>query len=79
MHNIQQWRSGQHLYGPWRLRTALKQHMGTWYPESAGVTCASHHLSHAAAGFQTSPFETAAVVVIDAIGELDTISIYRAG
>jgi carbamoyltransferase len=79
MHNIQQWRSGQHSYGPWRLRTALKQHMGHWYPESAGVTCASHHLSHAAAGFQTSPFETAAVVVIDAIGELDTISIYRAG
>jgi len=79
MHNIQQWRSGQHLYGPWRLRTALKQHMGRWYPESASITCAGHHLSHAAAGFQTSPFETAAVVVIDAIGELDTISIYRAG
>jgi carbamoyltransferase len=38
----------------------------------------SHHLSHAAGGFQTSPFDEAAVVVIDAIGELDTISIYRA-
>ena len=37
-----------------------------------------HHLSHAAAGFQTSPFEYATVVVIDAIGETDTISIYRA-
>jgi carbamoyltransferase len=37
-----------------------------------------HHLSHAAAGFQTSPFDSAVVVVIDAIGETDTISIYRA-
>jgi carbamoyltransferase len=38
----------------------------------------NHHKSHAAAGFQTSPFEKATVVVIDAIGELDTISIWGA-
>ena len=38
----------------------------------------SHHLSHAAAGFQTSPFEKAVVVVIDAIGEWDTYSAYLA-
>ena len=38
----------------------------------------SHHLSHAAAGFQTSPFDRATVVVIDAIGEWDTISIWDA-
>jgi carbamoyltransferase len=38
----------------------------------------THHLSHAAAGFQTSPFDKATVVVIDAIGEWDTISIYAA-
>ncbi len=38
----------------------------------------NHHLCHAAAGFQTSPFEDATVVVIDAIGELDTISIWSA-
>ena len=38
----------------------------------------NHHLCHAAAGFQTSPFEDATVVVIDAIGELDTISIWDA-
>jgi len=37
-----------------------------------------HHLSHAAAGFQTSAFDRATVVVIDAIGEWDTISIYSA-
>jgi carbamoyltransferase len=38
----------------------------------------SHHLSHAAAGFQTSPYDRATVVVIDAIGESDTISIWGA-
>ena len=38
----------------------------------------SHHLSHAAAGFQTSTFNEATVVVIDAIGEFDSISIWDA-
>ena len=38
----------------------------------------NHHLCHAAAGFQTSPYQDATVVVIDAIGELDTISIWDA-
>jgi carbamoyltransferase len=37
-----------------------------------------HHLSHAAAGFQTSTFDDATVVIIDAIGEFDTISIWDA-
>jgi carbamoyltransferase len=38
----------------------------------------NHHLSHAAGGFQTSPYDRATVVVIDAIGEWDTISIWGA-
>ena len=38
----------------------------------------SHHLSHAAAGFQTSPFTEATVVIIDAIGEFETITIWDA-
>jgi len=38
-----------------------------------------HHKSHAAAGFQTSPYDRATVVVIDAIGEWDTASIWLAG
>jgi carbamoyltransferase len=79
MHNLQQWRSGQHLYGPWTVSAAIKKHLGQWYQHPAHKELAfSHHLSHAAAGFQTSPFSEAAVVVIDAIGELDTISIYHA-
>jgi carbamoyltransferase len=42
------------------------------------VVYQNHHTSHAAAGFQTSPFNAATVVVIDAIGEWDTISIWSA-
>ncbi len=38
----------------------------------------SHHLSHAAAGFQTSKFQEATVVIIDAIGEFDTVTIWSA-
>lgn len=48
--------------------------IGTGIPQSSH----GHHLSHAAAGFQTSPFDDATVVVIDAIGEFDTISIWHA-
>ena len=38
----------------------------------------NHHLCHAAGGFQTSPFDRATVVVIDAIGEFETITIWGA-
>ena len=38
----------------------------------------SHHLCHAAAGFQTSKFVEATVVIIDAIGEWDTVTIWDA-
>jgi carbamoyltransferase len=54
----------QKQFGPCVLPSSISSH--------------NHHLSHAAAGFQTSSFREAAVVVIDAIGELDTISIYKA-
>ena len=38
--------------------------------------CYSHHLSHAAAGFYTSPFKECNILVIDAIGEWETITIW---
>ena len=45
-------------------------------PRSRGV---SHHLSHAAAGYYTHPFKTpdAAVLVLDSIGEWNTVSIWE--
>ena len=79
MHNYQQWRSGQKAYGPWTTQQAIRQHLGSWYQHPARREVSfRHHLSHAAAGFQTSPFQDAAVVVIDAIGEMDTVSIWQA-
>jgi carbamoyltransferase len=42
------------------------------------ITYVDHHKSHAAAGFATSPFDSAAVIVVDAIGEWDTMSIWHA-
>jgi carbamoyltransferase len=79
MHNYQQWRSGQRAYGPWTTRLAIRQHLGEWYQHPAlREVSYRHHLSHAAAGFQTSSFREACVVVIDAIGEMDTISIWQA-
>lgn len=78
MHNIQQLRSGEYDFGPWTLKGVLKQCIGANRITGRKLKSYPHHLSHAAAGFQTSPFKEAAVVVIDAIGELDTISIYKA-
>lgn len=37
-----------------------------------------HHMSHAAAGYYTSKFDDAAIIVVDAIGEFDTITIWKA-
>ena len=78
LHNVQQWVSGQREWGAWTVQGALRQQLGDWVDRIPRQRGYGHHLSHAAAGFQTSPFREATVVVIDAIGELDTISIYRA-
>ena len=37
-----------------------------------------HHLSHAAAGYYTSPYKEAAILVIDGIGEWDVLTIWHA-
>ena len=71
-------KSGEPWGGNWRTESELRSTIpfimeGT----TAKISSVGHHLSHAAAGFQTSPFDDATVVVIDAIGELDTISIYN--
>ena len=60
--------SARNLIGP-----AVLDRFGTHH-----VTTHGHHLSHAAAGFQTSPYDRATVVVIDAVGEWDTVTIWGA-
>lgn len=42
------------------------------------ITYTSHHASHAAAGYYTSPFNHCAVVVLDAIGEFECATIWLA-
>lgn len=37
----------------------------------------SHHASHAAAGYYTSPFDHCAIVVLDAIGEFESATIWE--
>ena len=50
-----------------------------FYPELNDIPIKSywHHETHAAAGVLTSPFEECAVMVIDAIGEFDTATIWH--
>jgi carbamoyltransferase len=42
------------------------------------VNYTGHHHSHAAYGYYTSPFDDALVLVIDAIGEWDTLTLWKA-
>jgi len=48
------------------------------YDITAPITYVDHHLSHAAGGYFTSGFDNACIVVIDAIGEWDTATIWEA-
>ena len=83
---LQQLYSGQYNeainFGNFTLGQYLREHISDTVHLESLLQCPrrymSHHLSHAAAGFQTSPYTKATVVVIDAIGELDTISIWGA-
>jgi carbamoyltransferase len=75
---FRQWYAGQGIeWDKLTTRQILKQQLGGQI-EPERVHSFNHHLSHAAGGFQTSPFDRATVVVIDAIGEWDTITIWGA-
>ena len=75
---LRQLYSGQGLeWNKLTTKQILQQQLKGFFP-TASHSCHSHHLSHAAGGFQTSPYDRATVVVIDAIGEWDTITIWGA-
>ena len=75
---LRQLYSGQGIeWNKLTTRQILREQLGGYFNE-VPISTHSHHLSHAAAGFQTSTFNRATVVVIDAIGEWDTISIWGA-
>ena len=75
---LRQWYSGQGIeWSKLTTKQVLQRQVCGWFSNKP-YSSYSHHLSHAAGGFQTSPYDRATVVVIDAIGEWDTISIWGA-
>ena len=87
-----QFKAGQEL-GPFRFKSIFgsdiykklhdrvtetwrSAYMDGWAPTI--INTHPHHKCHAAASFQTSPYDEATVVVIDAIGESDCATIWKA-
>ena len=52
-----------------------KNYLKRWLGDTK-IQYVQHHESHASAGYYTSPFDEACIVVIDAIGEWETVSIW---
>ena len=61
-----------------RLRIKLRGGAAKWKPVNKGLKSIEfkHHYSHAAAGYYTSSFDNALIVVLDAIGEFNTSTIW---
>jgi len=55
----------------------IKQYLGS-YGLHVPIRYTSHHHSHAAAGYYTSPFTEATVACIDSIGEFETLTVWKA-
>jgi len=54
----------------------IKKYLNQW-GINAPITYTNHHYSHAAAGYYTSPFDDAVVIVLDSIGEFDTYTVWQ--
>lgn len=59
-----------------QLRLFLHGGTSDWKPKHRYDIAFEHHYSHAAAGYYTSPFQDATIVVLDAIGEFTTSSVW---
>ena len=76
---LRQLYSGQGIeWDKLRLGNIVRQQLKPKLLGDAKLHSFNHHLSHAAAGFQTSAFDRATVVVIDAVGEFETVTIWGA-
>jgi carbamoyltransferase len=76
---LRQWYAGQGLeWDKVTLNQVLQQQVPAAMLSHPTTSTHNHHLCHAAAGFQTSSYDRATVVVIDAVGEFDTITIWAA-
>ena len=65
--------------GQWAdmLGPSIRQQLPGNALDHTPIRTVSHHHSHAAGGYYTSGFRDAAIVVIDAIGEWDTLTIWE--
>ena len=76
---LRQLYSGQGIeWNKLSVKSILEEQCKPFHIVNVKIKNYNHHLCHTAAGFQTSTFSRATVVVIDAIGEWDTISIWGA-
>lgn len=73
---LRQLRAGQYHWAL-DMDELPRRYLKSWKLGYAPVSYVPHHLSHAAAGFLTSPFEDATVVVLDAIGEFESATIWQ--
>lgn len=58
-------------------RVFLKGGLGDWRPKQRITHTFKHHYSHAAAGYFTSGYSDAVIVVLDAIGEWNTSTVWK--
>lgn len=62
------------LSGKLNLRSTVREEL-PGLPESCPLLFTQHHVSHAASAFYPSPFEEAAVVTVDGVGEYATTTV----
>lgn len=60
------------------MRSTIMRELKDAFGISPSVEFCHHHLSHAALSYYTSPYESCAILVIDAVGEDATTSIIKA-
>lgn len=71
------WREALFVWLPEKLwiKTKLQQHL---HLDASKVLFCDHHMSHAASAFYASPYDEAAVLTIDGVGEWTTTTLGRA-
>lgn len=67
--------TGKKLFIKSEIRKALKKIYPEWKNKNTTLLFSEHHLSHAASTFYVSPFEKAAILTIDGVGEYATTSL----
>lgn len=75
--SLDPWREAMFVWLPEKLwvKTKLQTHFGI---SAEKVMFCDHHMSHAASAFYSSPYDEAAVMTIDGVGEWTTTTLGRA-